>query len=142
MSEERSLPRRALAADATLLLLCASLVLAGCVGPAGPPGEQGNPGPASSATGATGPVGPPGQAGDAGTPGRDAYLTVAGLEVLIQGVKIAGTSATVTFQITDGAGTPLDREGLYTEGAVDLHFALAGLDQTTDTPPQPLQYTS
>jgi OmcA/MtrC family decaheme c-type cytochrome len=142
MNETRSGLRCALEALATTLLLFPSLALPACAGPAGPPGEQGNAGPASSATGPTGDAGTPGPTGDAGTPGRNAYLTVAGLQIQIQGVTIAGTSATVTFQITDGAGTPLDLEGIYTEGAVDVHLALAWLAETADTPPQALQYTS
>ena len=128
---------------ALALIVSAALPILGCEGPAGPPGEQGDAGPPGvGVTGPAGDAGTPGPTGDAGTPGRNAYLTVEGLQILIQGVTITGTRATVTFQITDSAGTPLDREGVYTEGAVDVRFALAWLAQTTATPAQALQYTS
>jgi OmcA/MtrC family decaheme c-type cytochrome len=68
------------------------------------------------------------------------YLTGPGLAFTIQGVSIdAKGVAKVRFQITDGAGTPLDRQGVYTEGPVSASFVLSWLDQAMG---QPLQYTS
>jgi OmcA/MtrC family decaheme c-type cytochrome len=53
---------------------------------------------------------------------------------------IADGIATVTFEVTDDEGIPLDRSGLYTEGSVETHFVLAWLGETIDG--EPLQYTS
>ena len=95
-------------------------VAAACAGPAGPAGEPG---------------------GDAGPPGRNAYLTGPGLALTIVGVQIASDGvATVTFTIADGAGTPLDLGGLYTEGAVTARFVLARLD--ADPSGEPEQYAA
>jgi OmcA/MtrC family decaheme c-type cytochrome len=54
--------------------------------------------------------------------------------------QIEGTVATATVKITDEEGTPLDREGRYTEGAVSLSFVLAHLGVDGDGDPG--QYTS
>src|SRR5262245_49781565 len=98
-------------------LLSGALGLAACEGPAGPPGEEGPPGDPSA--GDAGPAGPQGKDGDAGAPGRNAYLTGPGLVLDILDATIgAGGKATVRFRITDLGGLPLDRQGLYTEGAV------------------------
>ena len=87
---------------------------------------------------------PPGEAGppgDAGAPGRNAYLVGPGLDFQITRAAIDTRGvATVRFQITDASGLPLDRQGLYTEGAVTASFALAWLDQTAAG--QALEYTS
>ncbi len=122
------------------LLLGAAVALVSCAGPAGVDGEPGPPGDAGPA-GDAGPPGTTGPQGDAGAPGQNAYLVGPGLVFNLQsaGVDAAGT-AVVRFQITDAAGLPLDREGLYTEGAVTSSFALAWLDQTSTG--APLQYTS
>lgn len=113
-----------------------------CTGPAGPVGVDGTRGP-------DGPEGPPGSNGDAGeqgppgtegVPGKNAYLTGKGLKLDVIDTQIVGTTATVTFRITDDAGTPLDREGKYTEGAVNVRTVLARLDVAADG--QPGQYTA
>jgi hypothetical protein len=124
------------------ILLCAAFALLGCEGPAGPPGEQGDAGPPGAGTsGDAGPPGDPGPAGDAGEPGRNAYITGPGLVLNIVDTSIdAQGTVKVRFRITDGGGIPLDRDGLYTEGAVVTRFVLAWLDQTSDG--KPLQYTS
>jgi OmcA/MtrC family decaheme c-type cytochrome len=122
------------------LLLSAALAFLGCEGPAGPDGFAGPAGPPGPA-GEAGPSGPPGQTGDAGASGRNAYLVGPGLQLEIKSAAIDGKSvATVRFHITDGGGLPLDRQGLYTEGAVNASFVLAWLDQTAGG--QALQYTS
>lgn len=122
------------------LVLSAALALLGCEGPAGPDGFPGTVGPGGP-TGDAGPAGPPGQTGDAGAPGRNAYLVGPGLDFDIQSAAVdAKGVATVRFRITDAGGLPLDRQGLYTEGAVTAHFVLAWLDQTASG--QALAYTA
>ena len=122
------------------LLLGAALGLVGCVGPAGPDGEPGAPSDAGPA-GPQGDAGPAGPQGDAGATGQNAYIVGPGLVFTIQGATIdAAGTAVVRFQITDASGLALDREGLYTEGAVSTSFALAWLDQSATG--QALQYTS
>lgn len=126
-----------------LWILTAALGLGACAGPPGPPGAPGPAGTSTTVTvtGSAGPPGAPGGNGDAGAPGRSAYLTGPGLVLTVKGVAIdtKGTTA-VTFQVTDNAGIPLDRAGLYTEGAVSTHFVLAWLAEKADG--QPGQYTS
>src|SRR5690349_12376929 len=119
--------------SSTWFALIAACSLAACEGPAGPPGQNGDPGDA----GATGEPGPP---GEAGPPGRGPHLTGTGLVIDLQAASITGTTATATVKITDAAGVPLDKAGLYTTGAVSMSFVLAhlGLDGDGD----PGQYTS
>lgn len=111
------------------ILAAAAAAGAGCEGPAGPagppgagtPGDAGEPGE----PGEPGDAGPP---GDAGEPGHNVYLTGPGIDLEIQGVTIAADgTTTVTFRITDAAGTPLDREGKYSVGAVSARFVLGWL---------------
>lgn len=123
-------------------ILASITVFAACEGPAGPAGEQGPPG-----TGMPGTPGDAGQTGDAGpegppgTPGRNAYLTGPGVKLDVLDTEIdTNGAATVTFRITDENGLALDREGIYTEGAVSVRFVLAWLDE--DAKGEPLQYTS
>ncbi len=72
--------------------------------------------------------------------GRNAYMTSAGLQIQIQWAYIASDGMVMTnFEITDGQGTPLDINGEYTEGAVDVHFVLAWLGE--DAAAAPAQYT-
>src|SRR6185436_11610541 len=64
-----------------------------------------------------------------------------GLSLEILDVTIDGQGSTdVTFRITDAGSIPLDRAGLYTEGAVDARFVLAWLDQTANG--EARQYTA
>jgi OmcA/MtrC family decaheme c-type cytochrome len=56
-----------------------------------------------------------------------------GLVVEIVAASLAEDGvATVTFEITDGGGRALDRDGFYTEGAVSLSFILAYLAEDDD----------
>lgn len=138
VSKARHAARRARALS---WLLYGALGLAACEGPAGPPGEEGSPGPAGSATpGIPGPPGSQGDNGSQGTPGRNTYLTGPGLELDILDVTIDQGSVAITFRITDDAGIPLDRAGLYTEGAVNARFVLAWLNEAADGSAR--QYTS
>jgi len=106
-------------------------------GPAGPAGEAGAPGRAGEA----GAQGPAGRTGEAGTPGRNAYVAGQGLSLTIQSASVTpGGVASATFQVTDGAGVPLDIDGIYTQGAVKASFVLAWLDQSDAG--LALQYTS
>jgi OmcA/MtrC family decaheme c-type cytochrome len=109
--------------------LAAAVVVAACEGPVGPPGETGAgdagpPGP----TGATGPTGPSGGPGlDASTP-RAFVPTGPGIKLAVSATDIANDgTVVVSFDVTDGAGVPLDLAGKYTEGAITPKFALAAL---------------
>lgn len=119
-----------------------SAALFACEGPMGPRGPAGSGAPGDAGPqGEPGPTGDAGPRGDAGMPGRNPYLTGAGLVLDVEDVSIdAAGSTKVVFRITDAGGVPLDRTGLYSEGAVKLEFALAWLDQTSAA--APLQYTS
>jgi OmcA/MtrC family decaheme c-type cytochrome len=117
--------------------------------PGGPTGPIGTTGPTgiSGATGqggVTGPTGaaggPTGATGAGGSPGSDGLNTTTGLILTIQGVTIESGVATVTFKITDSAGTPLDRSGFSTLGAVSMNWMIGRLGVNADGSPG--QYTS
>jgi OmcA/MtrC family decaheme c-type cytochrome len=107
------------------VLLAFVLATTACEGPAGPTGPGGPEGPG----GQDGQDGASGDAGPPGTPGRSPYLTAPGVRLAIESAEIDAASdrARVVFTITDDEGLPLDREGLFTEGAVALRFTLAWL---------------
>lgn len=69
-----------------------------------------------------------GTPGTNGTGGRNALLTGPGLVATIRQAGI-GTDLHpfVELRFTDTAGRPLDRAGLYTEGAIDTQFTVAHL---------------
>ena len=93
-------------------------------GAPGADGDDGDPG-------ADGDDGPPGASGDDGEPGSDgrsALVAGPGLAVEITGVDLPDDRrAVLTLSIRDAQGRPLDRGGLYTEGAVSARFVLAYL---------------
>jgi OmcA/MtrC family decaheme c-type cytochrome len=126
------------------LILSAAFALVACEGPAGEPGAKGDPGaPGTGLPGDAGPPGDPGPAGDAGAPGRNAYITGEGLVLdLIDASIDAQGTVKVRFRITDGGGLPLDRDGLYTEGAVTSRFVLAWLDEDSGKAKQYTAYTT
>ncbi|HUH00427.1 MAG TPA: OmcA/MtrC family decaheme c-type cytochrome, partial [Kofleriaceae bacterium] len=68
--------------------------------------------------------------GTDGTDGRGTWLVGPGLKIEIMSAAITGTTAAVTYKITDGGGVALDLDGLFTEGAVSPRFTLARLDGT------------
>jgi OmcA/MtrC family decaheme c-type cytochrome len=108
----------------SILAVAASIaVLTGCVGQTGPTGPVGPTGP----RGATGPTGP---SGPSGPTGQSAWITGPGLRVELSGAAVA-SDGTVSVQValTDAAGTPLDRTGRLTAGAVGTTFVLAWLDE-------------
>lgn len=117
-----------------------ALILAGCEGPEGPPGPQGDPGD----QGPTGPQGDPGVAGPPGADGQDGrspWFAGPGLKLTVTGANIDSSGvATVNFTITDGDDVPLDREGIWSQGAVSASFILAWLDD--DGAGNPKQYTA
>lgn len=121
------------------LSLLAALLGVACEGPEGPQGPSGTDG-TDGEPGEPGDPGDPGDPGEPGEPGRDAYLTEAGLVVEVLEASLTGTTATATVKITDEDGTPLDRAGMFTEGAVSMSFILAHLG--TDGDGDPGQYTS
>jgi OmcA/MtrC family decaheme c-type cytochrome len=111
-------------------------------GPRGAQGEQGAQGPAGDdgaqgpqgdpgAEGPEGPEGPAGPAGEDGAPGHDgrsALFTDREVQVEIESVDVDATNHPVlVLRVSDGDGKPLDREGLYTEGTLDLAFTIAVL---------------
>lgn len=118
------------------LLPFAFLLFTACEGPQGPAGPAGDPGDPGQdgedgEDGEDGVDGEPGQPGDPGDDGRAPYLTGPGLSIEVLDAAIASDgTATATVRITDTAGTPLDRTGLYSEGRVNLSFVLAYLDRT------------
>jgi OmcA/MtrC family decaheme c-type cytochrome len=101
----------------------------GPIGPGGTPGGEGQPGDDGE------PGGGDGDGGDDVSP----WLTGGAFAVEVQAAAIDGEGASVTFRLTDGDDVPLDREGLLTEGAVDLAFGLSWLAETDG---EPGQYTS
>jgi OmcA/MtrC family decaheme c-type cytochrome len=126
-------------------LLCGAVGFAACEGPVGPTGEKGNDGPVgTSLPGEPGPPGDAGPPGEAGTPGRSTYLTGPGLVLSVVDMTISDKGvAKVTFKITDAKGTPLDRGGLYTEGAVSASFVLSHLEAPVGAlPPKYTPYTT
>jgi OmcA/MtrC family decaheme c-type cytochrome len=133
-------------------LLATSLLLLACEGPEGPMGPNGSTGPAGAngATGATGPSGADGSDGaqgdkgdtgdkgdkgdpGTGTGGRGAVFTDDALafEITAAAIDAAGV-ATAEFTLADGAGIPLDKDGLFTEGTVSVSFVLAWLGTEAD----------
>jgi OmcA/MtrC family decaheme c-type cytochrome len=117
-------------------LISLLVLLAACEGPAGPAGPQGDQGSQGSQgdTGATGDAGPRGEAG-LGT-----WFTQPGVAVAVTDLTFAQGSATVSFTLTDGSGTPLDASGRLTDGAVATSFVLAQLAENADG--SPAQYTA
>ena len=125
--------------DRFLPYLCCCALVA-CEGPAGPAGVPGPTGPTGE-VGTPGGAGDPGDPGPIGAPGRSPILTDANLVFEITDASIDGQGlATVTLSMTDGQGRPLDRQGLFTEGAVSASFVIAWL--ATDDDGQPLNYTA
>lgn len=145
----------------SLLAFAVCGLISACAGPEGPAGAQGPAGATGTpgatgaqgvpgATGSTGPAGQNGQngqpgatgpAGDAGPAGRDLRYVGPGLAVTVldAGIDSAGVT-TVELKLADSAGRGLDRNGLYTEGAVSVSFVLGYLDERADG--LPLQYVS
>lgn len=96
----------------------------GAVGPAGPPGAKGDPGE-------TGSQGEPGTDGSQGNSGRSAFVAGAGLKLEIKQVEIPeDRQPVVSLQIRDANNAPLDRAGVYTQGAVSVSFVLAHLSSS------------
>jgi OmcA/MtrC family decaheme c-type cytochrome len=94
----------------------------GTQGPDGPQGPPGDPG-------TDGTPGDPGDPGEDGEDGRGVWLVGEGLEFIVTDAAIA-TDGTITaeFTISDADGTPLDLDGLFTEGGVTPRFIVAWLD--------------
>jgi OmcA/MtrC family decaheme c-type cytochrome len=114
--------------------VAAAALVAACEGPVGPAGTSGKDG----SPGGQGTQGDPGTKGDPGTqgdPGKGAYNTEAGLKLEIVSTTIdANMKAHVRFKITDPAGVPLDKDGLYTEGKVETRFVLSHLVPEANPP--------
>lgn len=126
-------------------LICFVMATAGCEGPAGQDGlrgPQGAPGVPGD-PGGEGGKGDPGDPGPEGQPGKSVYLAGPGLQMQVTGVTIENKKVRVTFRIADGAGTPLDREGKYTVGPVNVRASLAWLPQPVEGfPSQYVSYTT
>src|SRR5262245_33309258 len=109
-----------------MLLLVPLGLLGACEGPAGPPGAPGTPGV----------DGAPGAQGDAGTSGEPAgpapWLTQRGVDIQVTKLAFAGSTATVSFTLTDGNRTALDTSGRLTDGTVAVSFVLAQLGENAD----------
>jgi OmcA/MtrC family decaheme c-type cytochrome len=125
-------------------LLALALAATGCASADGP---QGIPGP----PGTTGPKGDPGNPGDPGTkgdpgdpgtkgdPGLQSWIAGPGLTLALGDVTSdAAGKTSIAFTLLDDDGHALDREGLLSEGKVDVHFVLSWLDEKAAG--DPLQY--
>lgn len=126
-------------------VICLVMATLGCEGPSGQDGIQGPQGVPGSpgSPGGEGGQGDPGDPGPQGDPGKNVYLSGPGLELSVMGVVIQDKKVKVTFRLADGAGTPLDREGKYSEGAVTVRTNLAWLPQPTGNfPAQYVSYTT
>src|SRR5262249_9697315 len=93
--------------------LLLSILAVGCEGPAGPPGPTGDPG-------SDGSPGTNGDAGANGSNGQSPWLTAPGVAIDVTALAVDASGATVSFTLTDGKGTALDRSGLLTDGAVNV----------------------
>src|SRR5688572_27392724 len=110
------------------------LLLTACAIEDGAPGERGDPGP-------RGPGGQPGNDGENGDPGEDGEdgepgppgptfrFAGPGLHLELSAATIESSTASVEFRIEDDGAVPLDREGLFTEGAVSISFVLSHLTE-------------
>jgi OmcA/MtrC family decaheme c-type cytochrome len=109
-----------------LALVCVALIACeGPAGPAGPPGIDGEPGD---------------DAGEPGGPGASPWIVGDGVDVKVDALTVSATAASVRFTLKDGAGKPLDRSGMLTEGTVSVSFVLAQLAVLSDSTPG--QYTA
>ncbi len=113
-------------ADTMRLNLLLALALVACEGPAGPAGPPGSEG---------GEPGGPGSAGTPGQPGASPWVVGDGVDIAVQTLTVSATAATVRFTLKDGAGRPLDRSGMLTEGTVNVSFVLAQLAVLSDSSP-------
>lgn len=108
----------------------------GARGPEGAQGAEGDPG-AQGPQGLDGPEGPEGPAGAPGMDGQDGQDGEDGRSSLFTddaivvhpvaaGVDEAG-HPTIDFMLTDAAGHPLDVQGVYTQGEINLAYTLSEL---------------
>ena len=120
-------------------LPCVAVLVMACEGP---PGPAGGPGPTGSdgGSGAMGATGDAGPQGSAGSSGIGPWLTQPGVAIAVTDLAFAGTTATVSFALTDGRGAPLDASGRLTDGTVAASFVLAQLGERADGSPD--QYTA
>lgn len=117
--------------NTSLAVLAVFIALVACEGPVGPPGLSGEPGEAGT-VGPAGEAGPPGNGVDGGV--REHGPSGPGLKLSVSAanINVSNGVATADFTVTDGAGTPLDLNGKYTDGQVFPKFVIAWLDQATD----------
>ncbi len=113
-----------------LRLTIFAVFLVACEGPGGPAGPNGEDGAS----------GEPGGVGVPGTPGASPWIVGDGVDIAVQSFTVSATAASVRFSLKDGAGRPLDRSGMLTEGTVSLSFVLAQLTPLADGSPG--QYTA
>jgi OmcA/MtrC family decaheme c-type cytochrome len=111
------------------IMVC--LFLGACEGPAGPPGPPGAEGSQGSSDGGT--------TGDTGVD-PSPWATQPGIDIKVTMLAFSGSTATVSFTLTDGNGTALDQTGLLTDGSVGVSFVLAQLAENPDGSPG--QYTA
>ena len=106
-----------------------SIVLVACEGPAGPQGAPGSNGAQDAG----------GSVGEGGVP-LAPWLTQPGIAIVVTGTTFASGRATISFTITDGSGTGLDRSGRLSDGTVAASFVVSQLAVEPDGTPG--QYTA
>jgi OmcA/MtrC family decaheme c-type cytochrome len=98
-----------------------ALLVVGCEGPAGPPGATGSDGSAT-----------PGDGGGGVDAALTPWATRPDVAIAVTDLAFSATGATVSFTLTDSAGTAVDPAGALTDGSVALGFVLSQLAQNPD----------
>jgi OmcA/MtrC family decaheme c-type cytochrome len=115
----------------TPILLAA---LMACAIEDGAPGERGDPGPRGPGgqagnDGEDGDPGADGEDGERGPPGPAVRFAAEGLELVLSSPRIESSTASVELTIEDAGRVGLDREGVFTAGAVSISLVLSRIEE-------------